>query len=331
MKSYFESKVIKGRNLGNTKANFDDLSSSLPEEYQSRVEVLDRFQKAMIKMMEESSSVEVEPIKIKDGKVDIEEGALYHVCSPEISSLEGISVGGLLCSEWFGQLESEKEARFCAFVSAKTEKFSYNSSNEFVVYFDSNNPLMQALIKNDYFEYIKRKKQIRKKLFDSLSEHEKEKFMEVAGVLYRKYWEGKLSWRGLDEREKVEKIEKIKHKFIDKYPELLPQRLKDKLRDILKEEYGYDDIILDLFDEIVEPLSPAGKDFHDKENAPYYYWRAIPGGIPSSLVNGIQINEKYKDTISSKDIERIQKMFPKAVIFDESKRVIAGPLKKGRL
>ena len=40
---------------------------------------------------------------------------------------------------------------------------------------------------------IKRGKNIRKKLFDSLSEQEKAKFMEDTGSLYRKKLEGKSS------------------------------------------------------------------------------------------------------------------------------------------
>ena len=328
MKDYFDDKDIEGRNLDNVKARFGNLSDALPERYEGCAESVNNFQKRIVSILEGSKDMDINPMKIEDDKVVVEEGVLYHVCPPKMSSLEGISLGGLLCSEWFGVLENEGEARFCAFLSEKNDKFDKNESKNVVLYFDSDNPLMKTLAQNDYFEYIKRKREIRKNLFDRLSGEEKEAFLKEAEILYRKEYSGRTVWKLLDEKGREAKVERAKADFHNLYSELLPDSLNDKIRTILKEKYGYSDTILDLFEEVVEPLSQGGKNFHDNENRQTYYWRAIPGGVPSSLINGIQINREAKKNLSSKDIEKIQKLFPKAVIFDENRMIIARPLKK---
>ena len=49
------------------------------------------------------------------------------------------------------------------------------------------------------------------------------------------------------------------------------------------------------------------------------YWSAIPGGIPSEFVNGVCIkNNKYTD----EELDEISSLFPNAVIFDSTKKVI---------
>ena len=57
------------------------------------------------------------------------------------------------------------------------------------------------------------------------------------------------------------------------------------------------------------------KPFNTKTN----YWSAIPGGIPSFLVNGICVkNNNY----SENELDEISTLFPNAVIFDASKKVL---------
>ena len=329
-KKFFEDKYVEGGNLERRKINFDGLVGALPEGCEDVHPILNKFEKAMCHLLENGENVETEPIKIKDDKVVIEEGTLYHVCQPNLESLEGIAVGGLLCSEWFGVLESEQEGRFCAFLAETTGNVrSLRASSEsYVLFFDTNNPLMQSLVKNDFFEYIKRKRNLRRTLFDKLSEEEKEAFYDEAKKTYIESKKNDKHWNALDEKGKENRLEKLKEVlFLDGYSYLLPQKLKDKIRKILKEKYEYDDLILDLFDEIIEPLSPSGRNFHDNENEITYYWKAIPGGIPSSLINGIKIS---KENISKEEIEKIKKLFPTAVVFDKNGRVLSRPLKNVR-
>ena len=72
MKTFYEDKIIEGRNLGKAKASFGDLHASWPKEFEARAEVLQNFQKSMIYMMEHSKDVEVNPMKIKDDRVVVD-------------------------------------------------------------------------------------------------------------------------------------------------------------------------------------------------------------------------------------------------------------------
>ena len=332
MKKFYKGKKIKGRNLSEVNADFSGLCTVLPVQQKSHSDTLQKFEDVMVDIFETCSDLEIENLQIKDGKVVIENGALFHVLPLNLESLEGISVGGLLCSEWFGTLESEHEGRFCAFLNAKPNAFDTPKvDNTFTLVFDTNHPLTKKLVQNDYFEYIKRKKDLRKALFDNLSEEEKEDFYKRAKEAYRQELMKRSFVASKGEAEINRRVEKLlPAKYIDKYPLLLPEKLNIKLRNLLKEKYNYDDLILDLFDQIIEPLSQASTNFHDNPQSQSYHWRAIPGGLPSSLINGIQINAASKDMISQKDIQRIQRMFPKAVIFDENRKVLSRPQKQGR-
>ena len=62
-----------------------------------------------------------------NGNVVIPLNALNHRCSNSIESLKNISKYGLLASEWFGELESEREGCFCTFLSRmKGENYPYS-------------------------------------------------------------------------------------------------------------------------------------------------------------------------------------------------------------
>lgn len=75
-------------------------------------------------------------------------------------------------------------------------------------------------------------------------------------------------------------------------------------------------------DSIIEPFSPAGRDFHTKGSLPYCDWSAIPGGIPSALINGICIkNQSYENEY----IEKIKSLFPNATIFNGDLEIIYAP------
>ncbi len=79
--------------------------------------------------------------------------------------------------------------------------------------------------------------------------------------------------------------------------------------------------IIELYEEILLPLSPGAEATHDYPNSQCYSWRAIPGGIPPQLINGIQIGSENKLLIQQ--IEKIQEMFPQAIIFDEHRTVLS--------
>ena len=167
MQSFFLDKEIEGRNLEQTKAEFGLLTSLLVEGDEELIEPLTSFQEAFInEVLEEGDKVIAKPMKTENNLVIIDEGTLFHVCPLKKSVLEGIAIGGLLCSEWFGALEAEGEGRFCAFLNTTNEKFISKEPGTFVLYFDTNHPLMQNLAKTDYFEYRKRKMAVREKLFD---------------------------------------------------------------------------------------------------------------------------------------------------------------------
>ena len=48
---------------------------------------------------------------------------------------------------------------------------------------------------------------------------------------------------------------------------------------------------LEILEELVEPLSPVGKEMIKAYDFKTNYWSAIPGGIPFKLVNGICIKK----------------------------------------
>ncbi len=84
---------------------------------------------------------------------------------------------------------------------------------------------------------------------------------------------------------------------------------------------------IEIFDEIIEPFSPGGKDFHKEGGMlPYRDWSAIPGGIPSTLVNGICI--KTLPEYDKEYIGELLKLFPNATIFNGELEVIYTPIKE---
>ena len=199
-----------------------------------------------------------------DGFVVIPQHALNHRCSKKIESLREISNHGLLASEWFGELESEREGCFCTFLSrmkgedypyygdlAEDDKSRLTIGNNVILFFDETNFLMKYLLHLDYFEF----------------EHQKE--------------------------------------INPNYSSL----------------YSSDE--LEILEKLIEPLSPAGKDMRKSYDFKTNYWSAIPGGIPSSLINGICIkNNNY----SSQELDEINALFPSAVVFGSDKKVLRYPL-----
>ncbi|MCI9177127.1 MAG: hypothetical protein HFJ28_00705 [Clostridia bacterium] len=185
-----------------------------------------------------------------------------------MDSLKTLSQYGILASEWFGQIESEREAVFCSFVdrihseeehdykaeALNKQRLKSRNTHFIVLFLDSTNPIMEKLLHLDFFEY--------------------------------------------------ERIKK-----------LTPEQISGI--------YTSDEI--EIFEQIIEPFSPGGKNFHIQNMLPYCDWSAIPGGIPSTLVNGICTKMKV---YSKKEIEEIAKLFPNATIFNGELEIIYTPKKE---
>lgn len=99
------------------------------------------------------------------------------------------------------------------------------------------------------------------------------------------------------------------------------EHIKQTEPEKIKERYPKE--IIDLYDQIIEPLSRRGKNMHSDPLMNTMTWQAIPGGIPPQLIVGIEINSKMEQLVNQ--AHEIQKMFPNAVVFDETKKVLAAP------
>lgn len=97
------------------------------------------------------------------------------------------------------------------------------------------------------------------------------------------------------------------------------EHIKETTPEKIQELYPKD--IIDLYDQIIEPLSAGGKNMHDNPNYHTYTWQAIPGGIPPQLIVGIQIGSHNKQLLEQ--IDEIQKLFPNAAIFDETHALVS--------
>lgn len=113
-----------------------------------------------------SGSGEVHPISIEDGKVNISRGMINHRCDYSMDTLRNLSKIGIVATEWFGIVESEREGCFCSFVSRmKGEDYPYKGSlaeddhsrlnigKDVLLFLDEDNETMKKLLHLDYFEY----------------------------------------------------------------------------------------------------------------------------------------------------------------------------------
>ncbi len=85
----------------------------------------------------------------------------------------------------------------------------------------------------------------------------------------------------------------------------------------IPEIYTSDEI--ELFDKLIEPLSPYGTDMRVDYDGIYNYWSAIVGGIPSSLVNGVCIKT---NNFSDEENKRLSDLFPNATIFNNNLEIV---------
>lgn len=259
--------MLKGTNLGSVEAGkkrISEFNFTNDEDLKRRIIMLEQLYYVLFEEVEKS---EIKPMTIDEtNHVIIEKRMINHRCNSDLSTLENIAIHGVLASEWFGHLESEREACFCAFVSKMKETtFPFrgdlsednysrlNVGKDVVLFFDGTNSVMKYLLHLDYFEF----------------EHIK----------------------SLD-----------------------PKSINQKYS---KEE-------IDLLEGLIEPLSPAGKNMRQNYDYKTNYWSAIPGGIPSLLINGICIkNNSYTD----EELDRISCLFPSATIFNSKQEIVRYPIK----
>ena len=274
---------IVGANMGvidNAKFNMlTDLKHEV-EYSDEELKLLEAFEQKIIELYDRASGkglkeeTTIHPMQVENGKVKMYDGQICHRCTPSLETLENISVGGVLASEWFGKRESEKEGFLCAFAT-KTITTGQSSRDMFdqrwrtpnkgqcFIFLDEKNPLMQELEKNDFFEY------------------QHQKAISTEEELNEKYSPG----------------------------------------------------IRKLYDQIIGPLSPSSKHFHDNPTKLTYGWLAIPGGIPPQLINGLQLSTDCEIMQGTKEeiqqrIEYLQTLYPNATIFDQNQIVLSSPSQK---
>lgn len=174
IKEHFQDEVtIYGANMGTEKGlKFAMLSEAKHEvEYtDEELEIVKGFEKKILELYEraENGSLDettVNPPQIEDGKLVVKVGLVSHCCAGNMETLRNMAVGGILASEWFGKRESELEGFMCAFASKfvvhshpmldrwEKDRVHPGRRGGCVILFDESNPLMQALINNDFFEY----------------------------------------------------------------------------------------------------------------------------------------------------------------------------------
>ena len=181
---------IQGANLGEQEVEYR-LLSEYPFFKGKRQEVVKKLEQLYLNLQEESKKTEVKPFPQKDGKVEILPGMLNHRCSKSLECLRTLAQYGILASEWFGQIESEREGVFCAFVdriheeeqgderrqsraSSLNRQRLKSARSDILLFLDDTNPVMQQLLHLDYFEYEKVKQETPEKLSELYSPEERE-------------------------------------------------------------------------------------------------------------------------------------------------------------
>ena len=90
---------------------------------------------------------------------------------------------------------------------------------------------------------------------------------------------------------------------------------------------SYPPVIREFYDQVVEPYSPAGKKMHDRPGSRTYSWRAIPGGIPAKLINGISI---HSSVATPEVVAELNQLFPNATIYNEIMETLSPALVQQR-
>ena len=235
-------------------ARADKISKLIQDKqaYKSRVKrALSYLETLYLTLFDKSIQEEITMLQTSEGRVVIPDKTPIHVTA--ISQLDGISRGGILASEWFGEFESEAEGRFCCFfsrINGENPELRGPTRGCASLFFDIDSPIAKLLFNLDYFAY---------------------------------------------------------------------EALKAKNPELCKEKFSPEEI--ELFETLIEPLSPAGTDMYKQSRTAS--WMAIPGGVPPFLVKGIMLSSREKNL--DEIVERCSELFPRAIIFDESKTILHMP------
>ena len=220
----------------------------------SEIDIIDNLEKRYLSMYaslnKSNSNLEMKSMKTDDNKVIVNDGLCFHSTSGTLDRLESISNMGILASEWFGEFESERECCFCVTLDETHDgKCAKPNEKRSVLYFDMDNPIMQEILKYDYFKYV---------------------------------------------------------------------YLKRENPDSLQKNFSSES--LELFEKVIEVTSKASKGMRKGPQSIDWYWKAIPGGIPPQLINGISIFSQNKELMQN--IDKITQLFPNATIFNENREVL---------
>lgn len=257
---------ISGMNLDSVdNCHFDSLSEQIKPKSSKELLAIKNLEAFYFNLFStiEDSDFSIPRIDESYDKVVLDENSYFHILPANMEVLKSISMAGLVASEWFGQLEKEKEACFCTFLnrfnSLEENKMTNNrnayynylmyvtSDTHVWLFFDKRTYFMNELLKLDFFEY-----------------------------------------------QKIRKTEK------EKITALYPKE------------------IIDIYENLILPMSPSSSDFHDKFSRTYF-WSAIPGGIPPMLINGICLGD---DSKLYQELDTIKVLFPNATIFDGKRNVL---------
>lgn len=180
-----------GANLGEKEVEYKDLEQ-WPFFSDDRQKIVKRLSDFYRKIKEECKLLHVSAFPQKNGKVEIIPGMINHKCTNSLSNLNTISQYGVLASEWFGQIESEREGIFCAFIDRIHNEDDKNNrgrilnrqtlksrGNNIILFFDSSNPIMQRLLHLDFFEFEKVKQLTPEKLDELYTKDEIQLFQQI--------------------------------------------------------------------------------------------------------------------------------------------------------
>ena len=160
--------IISGANLENTEVEYKRLSEVKWTDSEEINKQILYLEKLYLSLYEKARETEINPIEIdNDNRVVVKPYMAFHRSNSDLNTLRMISEKGILATEWFGLLESEREGCFCTFISRiKRVDYPYlgdlaednysrlNVGNNVLLFLDQENPIMKYLVHLDYFDYI---------------------------------------------------------------------------------------------------------------------------------------------------------------------------------
>ena len=119
---------------------------------------LSYLKNAYLNSLEQVNYEEITQFPVSEGKVILPNEVVIH--NTLLSQVAGISRGGLLASEWFGEFEAEGEGRFCCFLSRTNGNGNWKHFiGKASLFFDTDSQFARQLFSMDFFAYEKLKLQ----------------------------------------------------------------------------------------------------------------------------------------------------------------------------